>query len=88
MTNSYSIWTDHDEQWDRDDIDKPTFTCLADSAADAIDEFFAVVDDGDRDYGKYIVRNDDKDTYRIIELVRDWKIMSDRPTSLEELSAP
>lgn len=82
---SFSVWHDNQEQWDPDDIEEPALRCQARSSAEAAER---LADDSEITAGKFIVRNDTDNTYRLIELRRAWEVVRDMPTSLSELSEP
>jgi hypothetical protein len=81
---SFSVWHDNQEQWDPDHIDEPALRCHAGSEVEAAER---LADDGDSNHVSVIVRDDNADTYRQIELTRNWSVKHSFSTSLAELSA-
>ena len=84
-TRQFSVWHDVQEQWDADDIDEPALRCQARNAVEAAEK---LADDGDANYGEYVVRDDATGAFRTIELQRSWRVKRDRSTTLADLCAP
>lgn len=82
---SYSVWHDHQEQWDADNIDPAALTCQAISFAAAAKQLADDCNDYDN---VFIVRDNDAGEYCRIELVRAWTVKSDVPLTIDELCAP
>jgi hypothetical protein len=83
----YSIWINHEEQWDKDDIDPPERTLEAINPHHAAEQFAEL--HGGYDEGiALVVREDATDKYFEIELVRSWEVDLYKPTTLEALCAP
>jgi hypothetical protein len=82
---SYSVWHDKQEQRDPIDIDKPDLECRVESPFEAAQ---LLADDGDSDYGHFIVRDNVANTYWRIKLVRGWELRSINETSIEKLRSP
>lgn len=85
---SFSVWFDHNEQWDPEDIDPPTRRVQAVSAEEAAKKLASDDDPGDGIARTLIVRDDAANTFRQIEVVREWRVNRDMPITLEELSSP
>lgn len=81
----FSVWHDTEEQWDPDHIDPPALRCKTTSFIRAAER---LADDSDSSYGTFIVRDDEANCYRRIELMRGWEVKTDTPITLDELSAP
>ena len=81
----FSVWIDNNEQWDADHIDPPAWCGDATSPQNAAERAAADVDDR---HVALIVRDDEAQTYRRFELVRDWTVVVDCGTTLESLCAP
>lgn len=81
----YSVWHDNQEQWDPDDIDKPALRCQTQTAVAAAER---LAEQDDNHYGKFIVRDDDLVQYRFVELRREWSVVRDAPTTLDDLCSP
>jgi hypothetical protein len=83
MKRNYSVWHDHQKQWNTTVIDNPTLRCQALSRAEAAGK---LAERGVSNCGAFIVRDDEAGTYRQIELV-DGSVKLDTEISLEELCA-
>lgn len=84
----FSIWEDHEEQWDPTEIDEPKVVIDAvgpGHAAEVFAEDFATT--GDHEVS-LIVRENATGRYYKVLVVQSWSTDSLEPTTLEELRAP
>lgn len=84
---AFSIWIDHQEQWDASDIDPPNMTVEAKTVQEAAEKFAE-----DRCYDEseanVIIRDEETKKYWHVKLVRKWDVDEYFSTSLEELCKP